>query len=579
MPNNTVKLLKISFICSALAVSEGAFASQQNGMATNDTLQLSGEKRANTHIVSAQVTPESPALSAKESKRELQELLSKQIKPIYTEQLFRLYSANNIQPLWQDKKAVQNFKKQLVDLSLAGVQPQFSKWLLQLNSPELSAMEQDIVLSDAMLGYLHFINNLNNKGESWLYRQNTYTLAAPPSDSIDKWQQHIKDNSLNDYILALLPNHSMYENMRSEMLKQLSDTQPWPEFLMKETLRPGQNNKNVMELRNILIRSGYLEPSAVKAENQLYNQELVAAVKRFQSLHGLLADGVIGQATKVWLNTTPKTRARIMALNMQRLRIIPEEHSTAILVNIPNYSLLYYLDGKEVLSSKVAVGRPSRKTPIMSSELNNVVINPPWTVPVSMTRKDIAPRAMRDPNYFSSRGYTVFSSWSNDATAINPSSINWGEITPGNFPYRIRQAPGPTNSLGRFKFNMPNSEAIYLHDTPNKAAFSREMRAISSGCVRVNKAPELANMLLGNAGWNEGRVNNTLKTWKTTYVNIPKRIPVFLYYQTAWVDEEGKPQYRADIYEYDVNARQKSELVSQVLATVRDSLTASKETT
>ncbi|MDE9453277.1 L,D-transpeptidase [Xenorhabdus bovienii] len=572
MAKNTVRLLKVSFICSALAVSEGTFASQQNGLIVNDTQQFSEEQKKEDVVASPdQIIPISSVNSIEANRKQIQSWLPQQVKPIFIDRLATLYAVNKMKPLWQDKNTVQQFEQQLFELSLAGVQPQFGKWLTQLHSAELSDMGRDIILSDAMLGYLHFVNNVKKKGDSWLYSKNSYKLDLPPSDLIDKWQQHITDNHVFSYITALSPDNPMYKNMRKEMLKQLADKQPWSEFSMKGTLRPGQNSESVVMLREILIRSDTLDSSIVKPENKVYNKELVAAVKSFQALHGLSADGVIGQSTKVWLNTTPQTRARIMALNIQRLRIIPGNIPTSILVNIPNYSLFYYLDGKEVLNSKVVVGRPSRKTPIMSSELNNVVINPPWTVPTSMTRKDIAPRAMRDPSYFRSRGYTVFSSWSNDAKVIDPSSINWEVTTPNNFPYRIRQAPGPTNSLGRFKFNMPNSEAIYLHDTPNQASFGREMRAVSSGCVRVNKAPELANMLLGNAGWNKDRVSNSLKTWTTAYVNIPKKIPVFLYYQTAWVDEGGVPQYRADIYDYDMSAREQSELLSEILTTRNDS--------
>ncbi|CDH34962.1 L,D-transpeptidase [Xenorhabdus bovienii] len=572
MAKNTVRLLKVSFICSALAVSEGTFASQQNGLIVNDTQQFSEEQKKEDVVASPdQIIPISSVNSIEANRKQIQSWLPQQVKPIFIDRLATLYAVNKMKPLWQDKNTVQQFEQQLFELSLAGVQPQFGKWLTQLHSAELSDMGRDIILSDAMLGYLHFVNNVKKKGDSWLYSKNSYKLDLPPSDLIDKWQQHITDNHVFSYITALSPDNPMYKNMRKEMLKQLADKQPWSEFSMKGTLRPGQNSESVVMLREILIRSDTLDSSIVKPENKVYNKELVAAVKSFQALHGLSADGVIGQSTKVWLNTTPQTRARIMALNIQRLRIIPGNIPTSILVNIPNYSLFYYLDGKEVLNSKVVVGRPSRKTPIMSSELNNVVINPPWTVPTSMTRKDIAPRAMRNPSYFRSRGYTVFSSWSNDAKVIDPSSINWEVTTPNNFPYRIRQAPGPTNSLGRFKFNMPNSEAIYLHDTPNQASFGREMRAVSSGCVRVNKAPELANMLLGNAGWNKDRVSNSLKTWTTAYVNIPKKIPVFLYYQTAWVDEGGVPQYRADIYDYDMSAREQSELLSEILATRNDS--------
>ncbi|BET96386.1 L,D-transpeptidase [Xenorhabdus sp. TCT-1] len=533
--------------------------------------QLStGQKKEGSVILIDKTIPISPVNSIDENRKQLQNGLPQQVKPIFLDRLVNLYANNKMQPLWSDKKAIKKFEDQLVEMSLAGFQPQFEKWLIQLNSPELSEMGRDIILSDAMLGYLHFIDNVDKKGSSWLYSKSAYRIELPPSHLIDTWQQHINNDNAFSYIKSLSPNHPMYENMRDEMLAQLAVQRPWTEFSFKGTLKPGQSSESVIALRKILAHSGMLDLSATKSDNRVYDKELIAAVKHFQAQHGLSADGVIGKSTKAWLNTTPQTYARIMALNIQRLRIIPRDIPTGILVNIPNYSLFYYLDGKEVLSSKVVVGRPSRKTPIMSSELNNVVINPPWNVPTSMTRKDIAPRAMRDSGYFHTRGYTVFSSWSNDAKVIDPSSINWSVITPSNFPYRIRQAPGPTNSLGRFKFNMPNSEAIYLHDTPNQASFSREMRAISSGCVRVNKAPELANMLLGDAGWDKTKVNSSLKTWSTKYVNIPKRIPVFLYYQTAWVDEGGKPQYRDDIYGYDVNTRQHSELLSKILLASND---------
>ncbi|KLU16227.1 MULTISPECIES: L,D-transpeptidase [Xenorhabdus] len=566
MVKNTVRLLKVSFICSTLSVSEGTIANQQDGLLSNGVQP----KKEGPVILIDKTTPSSPVNSIDENRKQLQTWLPQQVKPIFLDRLTSLYANNKMQPLWSDNKAIKQFEEQLVEMSLAGFQPQFEKWLIQLHSPELSEMGRDVILSDALLGYLHFINNVDKKGNSWLYSKFPYKLELPPSSLINTWQQHINSNSIFSYIMRLSPDHPMYENMRKEMRFQLADQRPWAEFSFNGTLRPGQSSESVIALRKILARSGILDLSAAKSDSRVYDKELTAAIKHFQALHGLSADGVIGKSTKAWLNTTPQTRARIMALNIQRLRIIPGDIPTGILVNIPDYSLFYYLDGKEVLSSKVVVGRPSRKTPIMSSELNNVVINPPWNVPTSMTRKDIAPRAMRDSNYFRTRGYTVFSSWSNDAKAIDPSSINWGVITPGNFPYRIRQAPGPTNSLGRFKFNMPNSEAIYLHDTPNQASFSREMRAVSSGCVRVNKAPELANMLLGDAGWDKTKVNSSLKTWSTKYVNIPKRISVFLYYQTAWVDEGGKAQYRDDIYDYDMNARQHSASLYKILVTRND---------
>jgi murein L,D-transpeptidase YcbB/YkuD len=211
----------------------------------------------------------------------------------------------------------------------------------------------------------------------------------------------------------------------------------------------------------------------------------------------------------------------------------------------------------------VIVGRPSRKTPLMSSALNNVVVNPPWNVPTTLVREDIMPKAMNNPTYFQQHGYQVLSGWSNDAEVIDPSMIDWAMVSPSHFPYRIRQAPGANNSLGRYKFNMPSSDAIYLHDTPNHNLFSKDIRALSSGCVRVNKASELANMLLQDAGWNDTRISSALQGGNTTYVAIRHHIPVKLFYLTAWVADDGKPQFRTDIYNYDATVRSGAQILPQ----------------
>ncbi|MEY4474850.1 MAG: hypothetical protein RL248_617, partial [Pseudomonadota bacterium] len=303
--------------------------------------------------------------------------------------------------------------------------------------------------------------------------------------------------------------------------------------------------------------------STTTITDNVYTPELVEAVKRFQQWQGLKDDGVIGVRTREWLNVSPQTRATLLALNIQRLRILPGHVDNGIMVNIPDYSLNYYKNGTQVLSSRVIVGRPSRKTPLMSSALNNVVVNPPWNVPTSMVRQDIVPKARYDSGYFQRHGYTVLSGWSSDAQVVDPSMIDWRMISPNNFPYRLRQAPGASNSLGRFKFNMPSSNAIYLHDTPNHGLFQKDIRALSSGCVRVNKASDLANMLLQDAGWNDARVLSTLKQGNTTYVNIRQRIPVQLYYLTAWVAEDGKPQFRTDIYNYDKTVRSGAQISLQ----------------
>ncbi|HEC8326139.1 TPA: L,D-transpeptidase [Providencia rettgeri] len=565
MAKRRVRALQVSVICGLMALQFPAFSNEENTQQSVSEVQTI-----------ASVTPA-------ESLVKITQSLPADVKPIFSTQLAKLYADRQMQLLWQDEAAISQFQQQLAELSLSGVQPQFGEWLAILENNQLNELGRDVVLSDAMLGYLQYLSSIEANGQYWLYTNRPYKIMAPTAAQMKPWIDAIESNNLGDWVKSQAPSHPMYLPMRKEMLKLLAIPEDNLEIVGTKTLKPGQSSDDVVILRQILQREGLLEGGNVTEDiappetmaqvaelateqatestgtldapassvSKVYDQELVDAVKKFQLQYGLEADGVVGKGTRVWLNMQPKQKAGLMALNIQRLRIIPASSGTGILVNIPGYSLDFYLNDEVILDSKVIVGRADRKTPIMSSALNNVVINPPWSVPTSMARKDIAPRGKQDPSYFSRKGYTVYSGWGSDSYEIDPYAIDWENVTPANFPYRIRQAPGPTNSLGRYKFNMPSSDAIYLHDTPNHSLFNRNARAISSGCVRVNKASELASILLGDAGWEQKRIDGALKEGSTRYVNIPDRIPVFLYYQTAWVDKDQQPQYRADIYQYD----------------------------
>ncbi|ECW0140251.1 L,D-transpeptidase [Salmonella enterica subsp. salamae] len=564
------------------------------------------QSAATAILAGIQSLPE--GVSAGKVRADLQSLLPSGYTPVYMSQLTLLYAARDMKPMWDNRDAVKAFQQQLAEVAIAGFQPQFTAWVALLTDPAVNGMARDVVLSDAMMGYLHFIANIPVKGNRWLYSNKPYALATPPVSVINQWQIALEEGQLPTFVASLAPQHPQYATMHDALLKLVADSRPWPQLTNTATLRPGQWSNDVPALREILQRTGMLDggpkialpgdntadsavvsPSAVDVETPAaqpvneqtprrsksapavraaYDRELVEAVKRFQEWQGLGADGVIGPATRNWLNMTPAQRAGVLALNIQRLRLLPAELSTGIMVNIPAYSLVYYQNGNQVLASRVIVGRPDRKTPMMSSALNNVVVNPPWNVPPTLARKDILPKVWNDPGYLERHGYTVMRGW-NSKEAIDPWQVDWATITPSNLPFRFQQAPGAHNSLGRYKFNMPSSDAIYLHDTPNHNLFQRDARALSSGCVRVNKASELANMLLQDAGWNDARISGALKQGDTRYVNIRQNIPVNLYYLTAFVGADGRMQYRTDIYNYDLTARSSAQIVPKVEQLIR----------
>ncbi|MCD4559272.1 L,D-transpeptidase [Lelliottia nimipressuralis] len=528
-------------------------------------------------------------------RQQLQSGLPSGYTPAYLNQLTLLYAAREMKPMWDDRDAVRAFQQQLAEVAIAGFQPQFTAWVELLTDPTVTGMARDVVLSDAMMGYLQFVAGIPVNGNRWLYSENPYKLATPALSVINQWQVSLDKGTLVRFIASLAPAHPQYATMHQSLLQLVADTRPWPQLRGTSTLRPGQWSSDVPALREILRRSGeadagpkialpgddpqsvVVSPSAPVQKKKsatpadkpaAYDRELVAAVKAFQTAQGLGADGVIGQSTRDWLNVSPAQRAGVLALNIQRLRLLPGTLSTGIMVNIPAYSLVYYQNGSEVLASRVIVGRPDRKTPMMSSALNNVVVNPPWNVPPTLARKDILPKLWNDPGYLERHGYTVMRGW-NSNQAIDPYQVDWSTITASNLPFRFQQAPGERNSLGRYKFNMPSSDAIYLHDTPNHNLFQKDTRALSSGCVRVNKASELANMLLGDAGWNNTRISDALKEGNTRYVNIRQNIPVNLYYLTAFVGADGRTQYRTDIYNYDLTARSGAQILPKAEQLIR----------
>lgn len=543
----------------------------------------------------AGITPLPADINPQTLRDQLQSALPSGYTPAYINQLTLLYAARDMKPMWENRDAVRAFQQQLAEVAIAGFQPQFTAWVELLTDPAVTGMARDVVLSDAMMGYLQFVAGIPVNGTRWLYSEKPYKLATPALSVINQWQLALDQGTLPRFIASLAPAHPQYATLHQSLLSLVSDTRPWPQMKSTATLRPGQWSSDVPALREILRRSGMLEggpkialpgddaqnvvvspsapsvaPKKVASPDKpaAYDRELVAAVKAFQVAQGLGSDGVIGPSTRDWLNVSPAQRAGVLALNIQRLRLLPGTLSTGIMVNIPAYSLVYYQNGSQVLASRVIVGRPDRKTPMMSSALNNVVVNPPWNVPPTLARKDILPKVWNDPGYLERHNYTVIRGW-NSTQAIDPYQVDWSTITPSNLPFRFQQSPGAHNSLGRYKFNMPSSDAIYLHDTPNHNLFQKDARALSSGCVRVNKASELANMLLGDAGWNDTRISDALKEGNTRYVNIRQNIPVNLYYLTAFVGEDGRTQYRTDIYNYDRTARSGAQILPKAEQLIR----------
>jgi len=327
---------------------------------------------------------------------------------------------------------------------------------------------------------------------------------------------------------------------------------PWPQLVGAEKLVLGSGDSTVAILASQLARLGDLAESSLPKVH--FDAEVEAAVKAFQARHGLVVDGIVGAASRRALNQTPARRLARIKINLQRLEQLHVE-PRHILVNIPAFELTLIDQDQVLLRSRVVVGRPSRPTPAIVDQIVNLVLSPTWTPTPMIARLDILPKLVTDPGYLVREQIRVYDAWGADAREINPFQVNWAKVSPDRLPYRFRQDPGPSNSLGQVRFSLTNDADIYLHDTPHRELFEKPLRAFSSGCVRVAEARALAlYALAANGGWSSERLEDTLATRRKQVIRLAKALPIHLIYVTVWVDERGVAQFRDDIYGLDVPA-------------------------
>lgn len=303
-------------------------------------------------------------------------------------------------------------------------------------------------------------------------------------------------------------------------------------------------------------------PGAV-VDSLFYDADLVAAVQLYQRRHGLTPDGVIGERTLRFMNQKMSDRIAQISINMERLRWMPQINSERyLLVNIPDYKLTVYEGAQRAMDMRVIVGSANTPTPVFNDQLNHIVFSPTWTVPVSIVRNEIIPNLRKDSTYYSEKNFVIYK----QDVQIDPVLENWKDPNINPYQLRVVQNPGADNSLGSVKFMMPNNMSVYLHDTPSRRLFTKDYRALSHGCVRLGEPAKLAEYLLKDQqGWDATKISKAMSGASPATILLKKKYPVYLTYQTAWVDDEGLLQFREDIYGHD--KQQAKQLVSPRPAT------------
>ncbi len=276
---------------------------------------------------------------------------------------------------------------------------------------------------------------------------------------------------------------------------------------------------------------------------------LEEAIRALQRRNGVSPDGVIGPETRALLSRDPRHLRPRLAVNLERWRWQDTQAwARHVEVNIPAFSLSLYENGRPVARMKTIVGRPQRPTPEFSGTISYVVLNPYWNVPYKIASQDLLPDFKADPGSIERRGFELLQLERQGWQMLDPAALDWARMTPANFTYRLRQRPGPRNALGRVKFMFPNPYAVYLHDTPQQHLFERTQRSFSAGCVRVQQ-PQLLLAWLGD-GQIPWPISTRPQEWSQR-VTLARPVPVRVLYRTAWVDEAGDLQLRADVYGRD----------------------------
>jgi len=423
-----------------------------------------------------------------------------------------------------------------------------------------SRIEDPNIISKSDITFTHAYVKLASHIESGKYFVSD-TITDEQDLLIEILNDAVNGNAVTIALESLHPSTTNYTNIVTALKKYRRllhiDEEFNPIKLEKKSLAIGSKSTEIIKLRKRLhalgdYNSDDLGNEEVDLQSDILDESLALAISKFQMRHGLEADGLLGRKTAKEINTPIAYRIRQLELNLERARQLPElNEGQHLVVNIPDYSLYLVNDGKKIYTSRVVVGKTKHKTPVLTSELTQLVLNPYWNVPKSISNNEILPKLLLDPDYLSRNDMKVLSTLNNQNQVINPETIDWSNIDFYNAALRIRQDPGAKNSLGKVKFIFPNNYSVYLHDTPARKLFARNERAFSHGCIRLEDPVGLAEILLSTNNQASGNIESLIQRKRRKTLKFVQPIPIHITYMTAWVNEHGVANFRPDIYKRD----------------------------
>lgn len=465
---------------------------------------------------------------------------------LFTKSLFvkNFYKENNYFTVWISQKNRTDFLNQILKLKKEGVaiEKVDISYLLfgNMRFDSLNKYEKidlDLAYTDAFFTMLkqavHGKVNPNKYYSDWVAPQkqldfNQLLLTA------------LNENKVEQTFIDNIPNNNYYNGIKEAIV--------YYENLPKDTL-VGFHNSDVVKIKKKL---NYYSDAEFSDLNTDLNEEFKDGLKKFQKRHGIYPSGNITEETLNALNVSKEKRLEQLRVNLERARWFYNDlGENYVLVNLPECKLFLYENGNLVETHDVIIGKNERRTPVLSSVFSNLVINPTWTVPPTILKNDLVPKASASRSYFANHRMTIYDK---KGKVVEPGNWNPSEYK----SYRYVQKPGSGNALGLIKFDFPNAHSVYLHDTNNRSAFAQKKRDLSSGCVRVKDPFELAMRILEIEGstYNREQIDTLVVREKTKIIPLKKKVNVHQLYWTAWKDDQGI-QFRNDIYSLDDNLYKK----------------------
>jgi murein L,D-transpeptidase YcbB/YkuD len=469
----------------------------------------------------------------------------------------RLYEARAFAPTWRTQAQIDSLLETIDEGYKEGLDPRDyhvdevrAARAAFANVDALPAAERaalDVMLTDSVIriGYHLRFGKVDpvTLNPNWNSKQDL--MGRDPAVTI---QKAIDAPSMRDFADAAIPRVFLYRRIKDALAqyRELAAAGGWPALPTGPTLKSGMTDARVPKLAERLAITGDMDRTSAAAATTAYTGAVIDGVRHFQDRHGLAVDGALGPGTLAALNVPVEIRIEQIRANLERARwVFYDPDSEFLVVNIAGFKIYLVRRGEVVWRSRVQVGKTYRKTPIFTSTMSYVVLNPTWTVPPTILRQDYLPQLRRNSEYLAQRNIDVL-----DRTGkpVEQAGIDWSSAR--SLQYQLVQRPGPTNALGRVKFMFPNEYFVYLHDTPSRDLFDKESRAFSSGCIRVENPLDLADIVLGDK-WPRARIDAAIADGRTQTVILDKPIAVKLLYWTTEVDGTGRVSFFPDVYSRD----------------------------